>query len=1407
MTTQATKSITNLTASEKKAFLEQRLKRKTKADITIPQRTQAGPAPLSYGQEGVWYLEQLQPGTTTFNMHSAWRIKGVIDISALKQSLNKIIQRHGSLRTSFRIIDEQPVQEIASDVSLPFRVIDLQHLSNVERENEVKILLKKERHRPFDLTQVPLLRASLLQLNPNECIFMLTIHHIVSDGWSRGILQRELSTYYASFSTQQSEPALPELPIQYADFAAWQREQLHGEVLEGHLAYWREHLEGAPALLELPTDFTRPASQSYKGDHVEAKLPDSLARQLTNLSNAENATLFMTLLTAFKILLQRYTGQADIVVGTPMVNRSHIEVENLIGYFLNNLALRTNLSGDVTFRELLGRVRETTLGAYSNQGLPFERLVQELQPHRDLSYTPIFQIFFNMFFDEGQFELANLETNSITQDEIEVGSKFDLTMYVRKSANEIYFSLVYKTALFRRDRMVEALDQYIQLLQHIVENPDSCISEFSLATPHANRVLPDPTASLSDHWVGAVHTQFSKLARRYPTQTAITDSHSNWTYQELEARSNQLAHYLIANNIQPGTVVAIYGHRSASLVWAWLGILKAGAAFVNLDPAYPADRLIEYLDISKPKGLIQIEAAGSLTEELTQYADRLSCRITLPHLSQAANNDLLVQYPSTLPGINIGSDDTAYIAFTSGSTGKPKGVRGRHGPLSHFLPWQADVFNLSRIDRFSMLSGLSHDPLQRDIFTALWVGATICIPDPEMIGSQGYLAEWMQKEKITFAHMTPPMSQILTETAPANHILPQLRYAFYVGDKLTRQHVTDLQKLAPHAMCINSYGSTETQRAVGYHWLRPDSMDNSKPIYPLGKGMPDVQLLVLNKIHQLAGIGEIGEIYVRSPHLAGGYIGDDGLTKIKFITNPFTNIEGDWLYRTGDLGRYQPDGIVEFAGRADRQIKIRGFRIEPGEIEYALAQHPLIRQAVVMARDDVSGGYGLVAYLVVNEHTNNISIEDIRAFLKERFPNYMIPTAYVKIHALPITPNGKINYRDLPPPPVSNVKPEGNFTLPRNELERQLVQIWVQLLGHEAISVHDNFFELGGHSLLAIRLFTQLERELGKKLPLTTLFHAPTIAQLARFIYEETIEVDESTLVTIQPGNSNPPFFCIHGFGGGVVGYGELARLLGPEQPFYGLQAKGIDGVGEFDTEVEVMADRYIQAMRAVQPEGPYYLGGYCYGGVIAFEMARHLETQGETPALVAIFEGYAPLRGGNRDSIWRNPQLLLNFMHNMPYWFFDYLQLGYKQMWRRLRRKFRSHWKKVMRKFGVIVMYGAEDVIDDTAHLPAKQRQLMETQLRAMSKYDPEIYNGSVTLFRVRSQSLSRTPDPAMGWNKVVARGVNIRRIAGNHHNILEQPHVESLATQLKESLQQAQNGPSSRSVEVSSPQSRDTV
>ncbi|MDQ3917398.1 MAG: amino acid adenylation domain-containing protein [Acidobacteriota bacterium] len=1072
--------------------------------------------PASFAQRRLLFLDQLEPGNPVYNIAAAVRLRGRLDPVALERSLNEVVARHESLRTVFTVSEGEPLQVIIPSLTLGLPVLELPPLPDEEREAEVRRLAAEAAQHPFDLAEGPLLRASLVRAAEEEHVLLLTVHHIVSDGWSMGVLVREVAALYEAFTEGKQSP-LAELPLQYADYAQWQREWLQGETLEAELAYWREQLAGAPPMLELPTDRPRPPLQTYRGEKQTLLLSEGLTAALRELSRREGCTLFMTLLAAFKLLLYRHTGQEDIVVGSPIAGRTRAEIEDLIGFFLNTLVLRTRLSGELTFRALLGRVREVTLGAYAHQDVPFEQLLEELQPERDLSRTPLFQVFFNMMnFPELDIRLPGLEVKLIAPPEL--GSKFDLTLYVEERGRGLAFEMVWNAELFRRARAAEMLEQLRHLLTQVAANPDEQLGRFSLVTPTAEQFLPNPALPLGEKWEGAVHELFARHARRAPGRTAVRDSREVWTYGELEARSNQLARRLIAGGVRPEDRVAIYASREASLVWALLGVMKAGAAFVVLDPAYPASRLADYVALAQPRGWLQLESAGRPPAELEEFIEALAggCRLTLPPRSAVEAAGFLAEHSTEDPGVVRGPDDLAYISFTSGSTGMPKGIMGRHGPLTHFLPWLVRAFGLDESDRYSMLSGLSHDPLHRDIFTPMQLGACICVPDAEEIETPGQLAEWMRREGVTVAHLTPAMGQVLTERpadAPPCEI-GSLRYAFFVGDILTRGDVAKLQRLAPGMTCVNYYGSTETQRAVSYYVVPAAAVgaqegagggEPGREVIPLGRGIEDVQLLVLNPARQLAGVGEVGEIYFRSPHLARGYLGDETLTRERFIPNWMTGRPRDVLYRTGDLGRYMPDGNVEPLGRADHQVKIRGFRVELGEIEALLGAHPSVHKVVVIAREDRPGDKRLAAY-VVAQSGRSADEGELRDFLRRRLPDYMVPQAFVMLDSLPLTPNGKVDRRALPEPTGAHAEPGESFVAPRTTIERELARVWSEVLGVERVGVNDNFFKAGGHSLLAIQLISRLYDAFGVKLSLRRFFESPTVAGLSVAVVQAQAE-------------------------------------------------------------------------------------------------------------------------------------------------------------------------------------------------------------------------------------------------------------------------------------------------------------
>jgi amino acid adenylation domain-containing protein len=1084
----------------------------------LPERG-SGPSdsspPLSFGQERLWFLDRLEPGTTSLNMPFSLRLKGPLNRSALAGALAAVVARHDVLRTVYRDDRGIPRQTVRPVINVSLPVADLAGLPAGIRDTEAARLAAAETGISFDLANGPVLRALLVALEPTAHALLLTVHHIAADGWSMGVLTRELTDLYTAGVEGRPSP-LPPLPVQYADFARWQRDWLRGDVLAAQTAWWRQQLGGSLPPLELPTDRPRPAVQTFRGASARLHIPTGLTAELHALALGAGASLFMVLLAAFQVLLQRWSGQDDVLTGAPIAGRRHRETEGLIGFFLNHLVLRGDLAGTPTFRDLLARTRETTLGAFAHQDVPFEALLADLQPERDLSRTPLFQVFFNLAnFAPEEIRLPG----GITLEPLggsDAESKFDLTVYAAEGDGAIGFNLVYNADLFDAPRMEELLRQYHLLLANITRDPAAPVGSFPLVTAEAAVLLPDPTAPLGAEWRGAVHTLFAERARLHPDKPAVIDPGAVWSYGDLAAAANRLALRLHAAGVQRGDRVAIWAHRSSPAAWAVLGTLRAGAAFVMLDPTYPPARLVDILRLAAPTAWLEIAAAGPPPPAVEEYiresaaAGTLLCRQLLPGGGPDPTDptDPSDALPTVGPDA-VGPDDLAYVAFTSGSTGIPKGILGRHGPLSHFLPWQCERFGLTADDRYSMLSGLAHDPLQRDLFTPLCTGGTLIAPPAEDVLTPGRLAAWAARERISVAHLTPAMAQLLTETTAGTDapVLTALRYVLLVGDVLTRLDVERIGRLAPAATCVNLYGSTETQRAVGYHVAqRTEPGEPARQILPLGRGMRDVQLLVVNSAGALAGIGEVGEIWVRSPHLARGYLGDAALTEERFRINPFTGIEGDRVYRTGDLGRYLPNGEVTFAGRADQQVKIRGFRIELGEIEAILGGLPGVREAVVLARGEGSEERRLVAYVTPLDPEAPPDTTALRDGLRAQLPAYMVPSAFVALDRLPVTPNGKLDRKAL-----AKIEPEGqdaglaaSYIEPSSDLERRIAALWREVLGVEQVGVRHNFFDLGGHSLLLVRLHARLQEELGRELPLVDLFMHPNIEALARHLEQQT---------------------------------------------------------------------------------------------------------------------------------------------------------------------------------------------------------------------------------------------------------------------------------------------------------------
>ncbi len=1087
----------------------------TIAPIVPVNRTQ--PLPLSFSQRRLWYLHKVDSNLSAYNIPAAFRVKGDLDHRALQQAFNEMIARHEVLRSQVREVDGQPRQEILPSLQISLPVIDLAHLPGEAAKSEARRLCSADARQLYDLANAPLMRAKLVRLAVDDHVVILNFHHIIADGSSLAIFYKELAVLYGA-QRDSKTAALPSLPVQYADYAAWQHDYLKSSSFDRQLDYWKRQLAGLPESCGLPIDFDRPMLPSYRGARLAMRLSDELTGSLKNLSRRQSVTMFMTLFATFNILLSRLSGQEDIVIGSTIAGRNHPETDGLIGFFINALPLRCDLAGAPSFITLLQRIRELCLDGYTNQDVPFDKIVEEIKPRREPGRNPIFDILFNIAdASERRLTLAGCEVTKLGQ--VDPAAKFDIVLHAPEVDGKIELAVVYNADLYRQPRIVTLLEQFASLLAQVVGNPELSIGQLSLVTGAARTALPNPKETLDNSWAGAIHQLLAEQARRSPQSLAVVDPEQSWTYDELNRCANRLANYLIDSGIEPNNLIAVYAYRSSSLIVALLGILKAGASFLILDPAYPAARSIDYLRIAQPKGWLRLEGSVEPPEELLSCLDSLPmrCRMNLPQ-SKAKILENLSACADSEPATKVTKDDPAYVAFTSGSTGEPKGVVCRHGPITHFLPWQKEAFQLRDGDRFAMLSGLAYSHLHRDVFTALSLGATLYIPNPSEARSPEQLAHWLERKAITVLHLTPALGQLLLTSGEAR--LPSVRRLFFGGDVLTAELVASVRQLAPNAIVGSFYGATETQRAVGYFEISNDwaaAPIDAHKVVPLGRGIKDVQLLVLNQSRQLAGVGELGEIFVRSPHLAEGYIDEEPRTEQMFIVNPFTNDPQDRLYRTGELGRYRPDGNVEWAGRNDRRVNIRGFRVELEEIEFALKQHPTVKDAAVVLREvelpnsetpasqasdnrkskieNPKSDQRLVAYIAADEEPQSLA-DLLQSFLSERLPDYMVPGHYLIVDSLPLSPNGKVDYRAL-----SSVQtPSGSAggASPRNDIEVKLCAIFATVLGRSDIGIDENFFRIGGHSLLAASAAARIGDAFGVNLDLSTFLENPTVIGLAQ---------------------------------------------------------------------------------------------------------------------------------------------------------------------------------------------------------------------------------------------------------------------------------------------------------------------
>ncbi|MCA1633792.1 MAG: amino acid adenylation domain-containing protein, partial [Acidobacteria bacterium] len=1057
--------------------------------------------PLSFAQQRLWFLDQLEPGTSAYNIPAAVRLRGELDIPVLERTLSEVVRRHEVLRTTFETVGEEPRQVIHPAEPIRLGVRDLSPMAEEEREAEAVRLAAEESRRPFDLSRDLMLRASLLRLGEQDHVVLFTLHHIASDGWSMGVLVREVAALYQSYLKGEESP-LEELPIQYADYAAWQRARLQGEALEGQLSYWKRQLSGLP-VLELPTDRPRPAVQSFKGAYESLELGSELSAGLKELSRREGATLFMTLLAGWQALLSRYSGQEDISVGSFIANRNRAETEGLIGFFLNNLALRTDLSGNPTFRELLARVREVALGAYLHQDLPFELVLEAIQPERDASRTRLFQVMFVLQNTPKQsLELPALKLSGIEAKNPR--ANFDLTLWMWETPTGLGGAIEYNTDLFDQTTVARMVEHFQTLLEGAVANPEERVGRLPLLREWERRRLLvewNDTAAPYER-DRCIHELIEEQAARAPEATAVVFEDRRMTYGELNARANRIARRLRALGVGPEVRVGVCVERSMEMVVGVLAVLKAGGAYVPLDPAYPTERLVHMMEDSRaPVLLTQQRLLKSLPEH------------DMPTLALDGESEPPAPEDAENLARTAAADNLAYVIYTSGSTRKPRGAMISHRSLVNaYRAWESS-YELGTEVRCSLqTASFAFDVFSGDLVRALCSGGKLIICPGELLLSAPDFYELLRRERVDGFEVVPAiLRNLIQHLEETNQSLDFMRLIVAGADVWYYREFEQTKPFCgPRTRLINSYGLTEATIDSTFFERTELELPPGK-VAPIGRPFANTTVYLLDRNLEPVPIGVVGELHVGGPGLARGYLNHPDLTAAKFIPDPFSTEPGARLYKTGDLARYLVDGNVEFLGRGDFQVKVRGFRVELEEIETVLASHPNVRHAVVLAREEAPGDKRLVAYVVPREEPAPTAGELHRA-VKERLPAYMVPSAFVTLEALPLTPNGKIDRKALPAPDFGRAEEQDTYVEPSTDVEALLAGIWSEVLGVEKVGVHDNFFESGGHSLLATQVIARVRKTFQVEVPLRSLFESPTIAELAVTVEEILLDEIEDEL-------------------------------------------------------------------------------------------------------------------------------------------------------------------------------------------------------------------------------------------------------------------------------------------------------
>lgn len=1327
--------------------------------------------PTSFQQRGMWLVEQLEAPGVSYNIPVAYRWKGELNLGALEKALDEIVRRHETLRTTFAMQDGEPCQVVTEHGRLPLEIVDLRAVPEAQREESARLFLAEHATRKLDLLHGPLCLVALVRLSEREHLFLLNVHHIVSDRWSLEVFYGELTILYNAFAAGQASP-LPDPAFQYADYAIWQAERMSNQAaLAPQVAFWKQQVAGMPQFLELPTDFPRPAQRSVRGAWTHRRLPKELTAQIGTFSREEGGTPYMTLMAAMQVLLYRQSGQEDFLIGSAIAGRKQEGLDALLGDFINTLVIPCRLGGNPSFRELLRQVRATSVAGYANQDVPFELLLREIAVERQRSHAPVFQVMLIVQNQPPQERtLTGLAVEQVWTDS--QTSKFDITLMVEEIGGALEFQCEYCTDLFRKETIDTLLERLETILASALRAPDENIAILPWLSEREKAIVqrfwgedehPFPAdLNIPD----MIHAQ----ALRTPDVVAVEDGDRKLSYREFLERADELARRLVRLGVGPNTLVGLCVNRSIEMAVGLLGILRSGGAYLPLDPAYPADRLAYMLEHSRAKVL--------LTEE------KLAASLAQPQLSVICLDGPKTEVDE--PAVELARatpDDLAYVIYTSGSTGKPKGVAVQQRPLVNLLTWHHRILPTGPGVRTLQFTSLSFDVSFQEIFSTWIAGGTLVMISQEQRSDLAAMIQFSRERSIERLFLSFAALHGMAEAAEQVAELPStLRQISTVGEQLqVSKPLVRLFERLGNCTLHNQYGPTEAAVIVTSYAM-PGAPSTWPALPPIGRPEANIQLYILDRHDNPVPPGVVGELYIGGVCLAQGYLHQPELTNERFTEKSLFGLPPRRMYRTGDLARYLPDGNLECLGRTDHQIKLRGYRIELGEVETTLGTHPDIAQCVVSVRESASAGKRLVAYLVAKPGSTIPGAEEIRAFLSTRLPDYMVPAVYMVLEAMPMTPSGKVDRTKLPDPAEAATSGTGGaHREPTDLIEMQLVTLWEKLLDRYPIGTDQDFFSIGGHSLLAIQLVTQIQKAFQVRLPVVALFELRTISDIAARIRELSSGSEAAgtgtwaAAVPLRVAGSQAPLFCLPGAGSNLLAYRWLIQYLDAGVSVYGLQPPSIQGTAKPFTSIEEAASFYVARMREIQPRGPYHIKGWCMGGLVAYEIARQLSEAGEEVPLVLMVDTVFP-----RDISWQE-RLAFNWKEMTREGAAELPRLAWEKArgFVAVRQRNLRHSRQAQR-FESDRNLSAQDIEDG----------LVYSDFQAALRYRPGRFPGRVTLLWPRLQPVQPYVDSRLEWSRIAAQGAEHLEIDGDHSSIYLEPLVPNLARVISDLYAKAQSG-----------------